>query len=263
MTTRAAVALASLLIVFAGCGVPDPKLATPLPASADPKGEILFVANGDVYRWDGDVAKIVADGQARSPAWNSDGQRIAYVRMSPEGYSDLVVADRSGREVQQMTTHRPDEEPWSRRFAHYAYWAIDPDWSPTKPDQLVYGSDKGGVEYVYSDDPNDPGRLSDPIFLWLVERDGLDPAMKGLVEGIEATEAFLDALDAGSLNPEQGKSGVSKIVQANDHFLLALHMSMARTQNLQEFAINNGLPIGEQAELGAEDQPEEVMVEDS
>ena len=188
MTTRAAVALASLLIVFAGCGVPDPKLATPLPASADPKGEILFVANGDVYRWDGDVAKIVADGQARSPAWNSDGQRIAYVRMSPEGYSDLVVADRSGREVQQMTTHRPDEEPWPRRFAHYAYWAIDPDWSPTKPDQLVYGSDKGGVEYEYSDDPDDPGRLSDPIFLWLVERDGLDPYILNASAALSVTQ---------------------------------------------------------------------------
>ena len=65
--------------------------------------------------------------------------------------------------------------PWSRRFAHFAYWAIDPNWSPLRPDQLVYGSDKGGVEYEYSDDPDDPGRLSDPIFLWLVERDGLDP----------------------------------------------------------------------------------------
>lgn len=165
----------ALLLLLTACGAPDPELATPQPASADPRGEILFVANGDVYRWDGQIEKVIADGQARSPAWSSDGQRIAYVRMFPEGYSDLIVTDRSGREMQQVTANRPDEEPWSRRFAHYAYWAIDPDWSPAKPDQLVYGSDKGGVEYVYSDDPNDPGRLSDPIFLWLVERDGLDP----------------------------------------------------------------------------------------
>ena len=114
------------------------------------------------------------------------------------------------------------------------------------------------LEYIQNDRNIDPSDPYPKQMQYLTVR-----AATLAQEGIEATEAFLDALDAGSLNPEQGKSGVSKIVQASDHFLLALHMSMARTQNLQDFAINNGLPIGEQAELGAEDQPEEVMVEDS
>jgi len=176
-----AIWLVGLLALLAGCGVPESDFATPSatalpqPAADGPDGEILFVANSNIFRWDGDIKQLTDDGQARSPAWNSDGQRIAYVRTWDEGYSDLIIADRSGKEMKQLTNHRPDEEPWSRRFAHYAYWAIDPDWSPTEPDQIIYGSDKDGYEYDFPDDPEDPGRLNDPIFLWLVERDGVDP----------------------------------------------------------------------------------------
>ena len=114
------------------------------------------------------------------------------------------------------------------------------------------------LEYIQNDRNIDPSDPYPKQMQYLTVR-----AATLAQEGIEGTEAFLDALDSGTLQAEQGKAGVSKIVQANDHFLLALHMSMARTQNLQDFALNNGVPIGEGADAAAEDVPEEVMVEDS
>jgi len=56
-------------------------------------------------------------------------------------------------------------------------------------------------------------------------------------------EKFLDALDEDRLEGETGKEGVAKIVQANDHFLLALHMSMTRTEAIRAAAKSRGIDL--------------------
>lgn len=78
-------------------------------------------------------------------------------------------------------------------------------------------------------------------------------------EGIASVERFLDALDEDRIQAEDGKDGVAKIVQANDHFLLALHMSMTRTEAIAAAAKARGIDLtnpGAQAEeeaVGAEE----------
>mgnify|MGYP001030696069 CR=1 FL=1 len=62
-------------------------------------------------------------------------------------------------------------------------------------------------------------------------------------DGIAQVESFLDALDEDRIEAETGKEGVAKIVQANDHFLLALHMSMARAETIRAAAKANGEDI--------------------
>lgn len=62
-------------------------------------------------------------------------------------------------------------------------------------------------------------------------------------EGIASVERFLDALDEDKIQAEDGKEGVAKIVQANDHFLLALHMSMTRTETIAAVAKARGLDL--------------------
>lgn len=175
-------------VLLTACGVAD---ATPPPgpdtidapraAIGEVRGEILYVDGGDIYRWsadDGSKRIIDVDGDnggGESPVWSPDGQRFAWVRTSIEGYSDLLLANRDGSTMQVVTANRPDEAPYSRRFAHFAYWAMDPTWSPVDPEQIVYVSDRGGVEFEYSDDPTIPGRLSDPMFLWIRERAEVEP----------------------------------------------------------------------------------------
>jgi hypothetical protein len=72
-------------------------------------------------------------------------------------------------------------------------------------------------------------------------------------EGIALVERFLDALDEDRLEGETGKEGVAKIVQANDHFLLALHMSMTRTEAIRAAAKARGIDLDNPATVGAED----------
>lgn len=177
-------------VLLSACGVadatPPPELGpdttdAPRAAEGGIRGEILYVDGDDIYRWsaeDGSERVIDVDGDnggGESPAWSPDGQRFAWVRTSIEGYSDLLIANHDGSTVQVVVDNRPDEEPYSRRFAHFANWALDPTWSPVDPEQMVYVSDRGGVEYEYSDDPTVPGRLSDPMFLWIRERAGVEP----------------------------------------------------------------------------------------
>lgn len=62
-------------------------------------------------------------------------------------------------------------------------------------------------------------------------------------EGIALVEHFLDQLDEDNLISEDAKSGVAKIVQANDHFLMALHLSLGRTERLMTVAKERGLNL--------------------
>jgi dipeptidyl aminopeptidase/acylaminoacyl peptidase len=155
--SRLAFIILSVMLMLAACGEPDPMFSTPLAQTgAEPVGKILFVADGDIHQWDGRVTRITSDEHAKSPTWAPAGDRFAYVRMF-EGYSELVVADSSGRLLLQVTEHEPNDIPHTEEFAFNAAWAFDPVWSPAG-EQLIFVSDKGGL---------DP--FSDPLFLWYVE----------------------------------------------------------------------------------------------
>jgi len=76
-------------------------------------------------------------------------------------------------------------------------------------------------------------------------------------EGISLVEKFLDALDQDQILAEEGKDGVAKIVQANDHFLLALHMSLTRTETIAAVAKSRGIDVNNPDSLNAAQEQEE------
>lgn len=94
------------------------------------------------------------------------------------------------------------------------------------------------LEYITNDRNIDPEDPYPKQLQYLIVR-----ASALAEEGIQSVERFLDALDEDRLEPEEGKNGVSKIVQANDHFLLALHMSLTRTQTIAEVAEGRGFDV--------------------
>ena len=148
--------LAAMLL--AACGEPDPSLSTPrVPAGAGPSGSILFVAGGNINNWNGSVNTLTSGFKAAFPSWSPAGDRFAYVKMS-DAFSELYVADRSGKELQKLTNNEPADAPYTEAFAFNAAWAVDAVWSPTN-DQIAFISDKGGL---------DP--YSDIMYLWFAER---------------------------------------------------------------------------------------------
>lgn len=168
----------TLSMSFVACGIADPSLNASAGSNlgAAPSGKILFVSDGRVTLWDGKTRQVTENGadanppwRAMSPAWAADGQRFAYARVYDEGYSDIIVADANGATLKQVTNNRPNAAPYSAEFACYAYWAIDPVWSPAG-EQLLWVSDRGGWEFDTC-----ANRLSDPMFLWFSETWAADP----------------------------------------------------------------------------------------
>ena len=169
-----------LTTVLSACGQPAPEFAEPAeaavgqPSSNDPPGRVLFVANGEVSQWDGDIRTIVSldnevNYRTESPTWAPDGSRFAYVERY-EGYSDIIVANADGGTLTQVTTNEPDAEPFSIDYACLAYWAFDPVWSPAG-EQLIWVSDRDGFEDYFC---GPEGRLSDPLYMWYSEDVGGD-----------------------------------------------------------------------------------------
>jgi TolB protein len=155
---RAVALLLAALVVFAACGSPDTALVDDdnAPLGAEPGGSILFVAQGNVMRWDGDIDQVTHDVKAASPSWAPNGDRFAYVQMH-DGWSELVVADRDGNVLTEVTDNEPLDEPYSEDFAYNAAWALDPVWSPAG-EQLAFISDFGGFD-----------AFSDPMTIWYSE----------------------------------------------------------------------------------------------
>lgn len=145
-------------VALAACGAPDSALVddADTPLGAEPGGTILFVADGNVMRWDGDVDQITHDVKAASPTWAPGGDRFAYIQMH-DGWSELVVADRDGNMLVEVTDNEPADEPFSEEFAYNAAWALDPAWSPAG-EQLAFVSDLGGFD-----------AFSDPMTIWYSE----------------------------------------------------------------------------------------------
>ncbi len=178
---RRSVSLLVMLMVFtmlAACGEPDPALtegAQGQPSNA-PEGEILFVAEHNVMRWDGDVEQVTEGEHAASPSWASAGDRFAYVRVG-EAFSDIIVARSDGSPLVQVTEdHQPAAEPFTQEYVMAAAWAWDVDWSPAG-EQLIYVSDKG----LYDE-------FSRPLYLWFSETFEVGPYLLNAAAEISATQ---------------------------------------------------------------------------
>ncbi|MFW6075778.1 MAG: TolB family protein [Chloroflexota bacterium] len=121
-------------------------------------GEILFVAEHNVMVWqDGDVRQLTSDHVASSPTWAPQGDRFAYIQVH-EDYSELVIADREGNALQQVTDHDSGVEPYTEEHVFLASWAWDPSWSPAS-EEIVYVSDKEGLD-----------QFSRATYIWLAEQ---------------------------------------------------------------------------------------------
>ncbi len=134
----AVVAVAGL----AGCGTAE---SFQTGQAAETNGQILFVAEGQVKLWrDGDITTLTEEGTAQSPTWSPAGDRFAYVQVH-EDYSEVVIADRDGDPLLQLTSSDSGLAPYSEDHVYLAAWALEPDWSPVG-EELVYISDKGGLD---------------------------------------------------------------------------------------------------------------------
>jgi TolB protein len=141
-------------LVVAACGTADAAVSG---QSNDDSDQILFVAEGNVMLWrDGDVTQLTEAGDAESPSWSPAADRFAYVRNRGD-FSDIVIADRDGDPLVQITNSDSGLAPFSEDHVFLAAWAKEPDWSPVG-EELVYVSDKGGLN-----------SLSRNMYVWISE----------------------------------------------------------------------------------------------
>lgn len=154
---RLAVLLSIVALALAGCGTIDPTLDQGVQAGAAPTGRILFVRDGDVHLWDGDIQKITEVGDASSPTWSNNGNEFVFVR-TWDAISDLYHGQLGNTEFWQLTHNQPDMQPGTKAFVDNAVWALDPDWSPVD-NTIAYVSDQYSVKN----------------FLWLMVGLGVEP----------------------------------------------------------------------------------------
>ena len=143
-----------LALLLAACGTADAALTGQAQDSDD---QILFVADGDVMLWrGGDIRQLTDHGSAESPTWSPAGDRFAYVQNHGD-FSDVVIADRDGDPLLQLTSSDSGLAPFSEDHVLLAAWSKEPDWSPVG-EELVYISDKGGLN-----------ALSRNMYIWISE----------------------------------------------------------------------------------------------
>jgi len=119
-------ALIAFALLMTGLGLSS------LSASADNPvvpGKMLYVRDGDVWVWEnGQVSRLIADGNASGPVWSPDGTQVLYVR-SGNSYSDLEIYNTATGTTTPLTFNRPDYEEGTPEYAEASAWATDPDWS--------------------------------------------------------------------------------------------------------------------------------------
>jgi TolB protein len=72
---------------------------------------------------------LISAGTPAQPAFAPDGERIVYVSRSNSA-SDLIVADRNGRELTRLTANDGPAPPNSLERVYAGRWALYPAWSP-------------------------------------------------------------------------------------------------------------------------------------
>jgi TolB protein len=93
-------------------------------------GRLLFVADGAIWQWQGREARpLITAGNPTQPTFDPLGERIAYVSRSNSA-TDLLIADRTGRELARLTTNDSAAPPNSLERAYAGRWALYPAWSP-------------------------------------------------------------------------------------------------------------------------------------
>lgn len=155
-TTGLLVLILAAGFLLSACGEPEAGEVSAL--AADPSGEILFVSEHNIMIWrDGDVDQLTRDHVASSPTWSPHGDRFAYIQVH-EDYSELVIADRDGDPLMQVTDHDSSAARYTEEHVFVAAWAWDPVWSPVD-EEVAYISDKEGLD-----------QFSRTMYVWVAEQ---------------------------------------------------------------------------------------------
>ena len=140
---------------FSACGQAEDFQRT--GQARESSGEILFVADHNVMRWqDGDIEQLTEGVHAESPTWSPAGDRFAYVQNHGD-FSEIVIAERDGDPLVVLTNHDSGVEHFTEDHVYLAAWGKEPDWSPAG-EELVYISDKGGLDI-----------FSRNLYIWIAE----------------------------------------------------------------------------------------------
>ena len=128
--------VAALALLMAACGGGAAPAATPGPAAAESvrgerlPGRLLFVRQGVIWLWEAGAARpLLGAGEAVQPAWSPEGERIAYIARS-NSFSDLLLADRDGAALVQLTTNGSEAPPNSIERVYASRWVFYPAWTP-------------------------------------------------------------------------------------------------------------------------------------
>lgn len=186
---------------------------------------------------------------------NPDGQKFCSCgallpQMAPSGSATSSIDLDEDTNYIKPTEHFPSAEMLAMAWALHDFLEEEGELEPflevyegVKERLENYNTNlhQSSLEFIANDRSIDPEDTYPKQVQYLIVR-----GSQLSEEGIALVEKFLDALDQDRLEGETGKEGVAKIVQANDHFLLALHMSMSRADAIRAAAKANGVDLDAQ-----------------
>lgn len=186
---------------------------------------------------------------------NPDGQKFCTCgallpQMAPSGSATSSIDLDEDTNYIKPTEHFPSAEMLAMAWALHDFLEEEGELEPflevyegVKERLENYNTNlhQSSLEFIANDRSIDPEDTYPKQVQYLIVR-----GSQLSEEGIALVEKFLDALDQDRLEGETGKEGVAKIVQANDHFLLALHMSMSRADAIRAAAKANGVDLDAQ-----------------
>lgn len=121
-----------LLFFITACATPSAPATPTAPATLqgdELPGRLLFSRNGGIWLWEGRTARQIIAPPATHAAFDPAGDRIAYIALQA-GASDLIIADRTGATIAQLTRNNPAAPPGSLERVYAAMWVLYPTWLP-------------------------------------------------------------------------------------------------------------------------------------